>query len=274
MCEIDGCGSHSHLPRIVIAPRRRRDFLKGLAALPLAAVLADPVLAQSAAARLAPISVQTPEGRKVEGVIALPAKTPAPVVILIHEWWGLNDQIKAVANEFAELGFVAVAVDLFKGKVAKSPDEAKALTGAVDAVEARETMVAWIDAMRQDARGNGKVATIGWCFGGGWSLNASLATPADATVVYYGNVAKKPEELKSLKGPLLGHFGTLDKNINRQMVDGLLQSAEAAGKRDQITVHWYEADHAFANPSGARYDAADAKLAWERTLAFLKSSLE
>ena len=273
MCELDGCGTHADLAPIIVAPAKRRDFLKGLIALPLAAVLADPALAQSAAARLQPVTHRTPSGRAIEGVIAVPAKTPAPAVILIHEWWGLNDQIKAVANEFAEQGFVAIAVDLYKGKVAKTPDEAKALTGALDPVEARETLVAWIDMLKQDARTNGKVGTVGWCFGGGWSLNASLADPVDATVVYYGNVAKSADELKSLQGPLLGHFGTLDKNINRQMVEGFQKAAVEAGKQDQITVHWYEADHAFANPSGARYDAEDAKLAWERTMEFLRQNL-
>ncbi|MDP4823014.1 MAG: dienelactone hydrolase family protein [Aestuariivirgaceae bacterium] len=273
MCDLDGCGTHADLPPIIVAPAKRRDFLKGLIALPLAAVLADPVLAQSAAARLQPITHRTPSGRAIEGVIAVPAKTPAPAVILIHEWWGLNDQIKAVANEFAEQGYVAIAVDLHTGKVAKTPDEAKALTGALDPAEARETLVAWIDLLKQDARTNGKVATVGWCFGGGWSLNASLAAPVDATVVYYGNVAKSADELKSLKGPLLGHFGTLDKNINEEMVEGFQKAAAEAGKQDQITVHWYDADHAFANSSGARYDAEDAKLAWERTMAFLRQNL-
>jgi carboxymethylenebutenolidase len=100
-----------------------------------------------------------------------------------------------------------------------------------------------------------------------------LADPVDATVVYYGNVAKSADELKSLQGPLLGHFGTLDKNINRQMVEGFQKAAVEAGKQDQITVHWYEADHAFANPSGARYDVEDAKLAWERTMEFLRQNL-
>lgn len=273
MCELHGCGQHADLPPIIVAPALRRDFLKGMAGLPLAAVLADPVLAQSAASRLEPIRIKTPSGKNAEGVIAIPAKTPAPVIILIHEWWGLNDQIKAVANDLAAQGYLAVAVDLFGGKVATSPEEAKALIGALDPATARETLSAWIGALRADARSTGKLGTVGWCFGGGWSLNASLAAPVDATVVYYGNVAKKPDELKSLKGPLLGHFGTQDANINRAMVAGFEKAAAEAGKSGQIEVHWYEADHAFANPSSARYDAADAGLAWERTLAFFKKHL-
>ena len=111
----------------------------------------------------------------------------------------------------------------------------------------------------------------GWCFGGGWALNAALAEPADATVVYYGNVQKTKSQLESLSGPVLGHFAKRDKWINKEMVDAFRHEMEAA--RKPLTVHWYEAYHAFANPTGARYDEADAALSWERTLAFFKANL-
>ena len=273
MCDLDGCGTHADLPPIIVAPARRREFLMGLASLPLAAVLADPALAQSAAARLSPISLDLAGGVKAQGVLAVPAKTPAPAIIIIHEWWGLNDQIKAVANELAEQGYLALAVDLYGGKVAKSPDEAKALTSGLDAQAARLQLAGFIDMLKSDPRSTGKIATMGWCFGGGWSLNASLASPVDATIVYYGNVAKSADELKSLQSPLLGHFGTEDKNINREMVEGFEKAAAAAGKAEQIEIHWYEADHAFANPTGARYDAEDAALAWQRSMSFLEKHL-
>src|SRR5690606_15388200 len=124
----------------------------------------------------------------------------------------------------------------------------------------------WIAWLKAHQRATGKVATLGWCFGGGWSLNAALATPVEGCVVYYGRVNKTAEELAPLACPAQGHFGTLDKNINQEMVAGFEAAAKAAGK--QVEVHWYEADHAFANPTGARYDQADAALAWERTTAF------
>ena len=101
----------------------------------------------------------------------------------------------------------------------------------------------------------------------GWSLNASLVRPVDAAVVYYGRVNKTAAQLASLAGPVLGHFATLDKFINRKMVGGFERAMDAAGKI--YDVHWYEASHAFANPTSARYDAEDAALAWKRTLAFL-----
>jgi len=274
MCDEFKCGTANHdLPPIHVADHDRRAFLRGVAALPLAAVLADPILAAAAAERLEDVTVTTASGQTAKAVLAVPATTPAPAVILIHEWWGLNDQIKAVAAEYAAQGYLALAVDLFNGSVASDAPAAMAQMKALDPKAATETMVAWVDAMRKDDRSTGKVATIGWCFGGGWSLNASLATPVDATVIYYGNVAKTADQVKALTGPVLGHFGTLDKKINKEMVDGFEKAVADAGISDKVTVHWYEADHAFANPSGARYDADDAKQAWDRTMTFLKENL-
>ncbi len=274
MCDELGCGTDtSNMPPIDVPDAARRAFIAGAATLPLAAVLADPVLAEAAGSRLEDVTITLSSGTPVKASLALPAKMPAPAVLLIHEWWGLNDQIKAVAAEYAEQGYVALAVDLYDGGSATKPEGAMALMKAVDPAVATETLVAWIDWLKKSDRTTGKVGTVGWCFGGGWSLNASLATPVDATVIYYGNVAKSADQLASLQSPVLGHFGTLDQNINKTMVDGFEAAMSEAGKADMLAVHWYEANHAFANPSGARYDAEDAKLAWDRTLAFLSANL-
>jgi carboxymethylenebutenolidase len=104
-------------------------------------------------------------------------------------------------------------------------------------------------------------------------LNASLARPVDATVVYYGNVDKTAAELKSLHGPVLGHFGTQDQNLTREMVERFEKAMQEAGKGNLLQVYWYDADQAFANPTGGRYDADDARLARDRTLEFLKTRL-
>lgn len=274
MCDTQSCGpSNLATATTRVSRRQRRAFLKGMASLPLAAVLADPLLAQAAGNTLSPVSVPISNGKPARAFVAMPARTPAPCVLLIHEWWGLNDQIKAVAAEFARQGFIALAVDLYDGKVATTREDANADMRAMDPQRADRILSAWIAWLRKNPHSTGKVGTVGWCFGGGWSLNASLASPVDATVIYYGNVRKSAADLKSLKGPVLGHFGTLDHYINSQMVNGFVKAMHQAGK-DRLTVHWYTANHAFANPSGARYDEADAKLAWSRTLKFFRKNLE
>ena len=143
---------------------------------------------------------------------------------------------------------------------------------SVDPEVATEILEIWVRWLREDARAGGNLATIGWCFGGGWSLNASLAAPVDATIIYYGRVNKTAAELSSLKGPVLGHFATEDEWINEKMVSGFESAMDAAGK--SYTSYWYDAQHAFANPTSARYDAGDAALAWQRTLDFLKRHLD
>jgi len=274
MCTLDGCGTHKDMPPIIVAETDRRAFLAGMGALPLAAVLADPALAQAAAAKLEPVSIQTAvANRTVSGFIAKPAQLPAPAVILFHEWWGLNDQIKSVAAELAAQGYIAVAVNLFDKPPATTPEEAKALVAGLDNEAATDAVASWVYWARDLTEGTRKVATIGWCFGGAWSLNASIAAPVDATVIYYGNVTRTVSQLENLEGPVLGHFGTKDQSIDKAMVEGFETNMAAAGKGSALTVYWYDADHAFANPTGARYDAEDAALAWTRTMDFFESNL-
>jgi len=273
MCEITGCGSHREMPPIKVSDRERRLFLKGLASLPLATVLAYPEFSRAAAASTEQIQLTTEGGKQVNAAVAMPNADNAPSVLLIHEWWGLNDQIKSVAADLAKQGYVALAVDLYDGNVATTPDGARSLMQGVDAAAATDTLVSWINYLKNHSATNGKVGTVGWCFGGGWSLNASLSAAVDATVIYYGNVKKQTASLSALKSPVLGHFATEDGWINREMVDGFVDAMRGAGKSDDLTVHWYEADHAFANPTSARYDAEDAALSWQRTSAFFKDHL-
>ncbi|MXZ80696.1 MAG: dienelactone hydrolase family protein [Gammaproteobacteria bacterium] len=272
MCDIKGCGNHRTLPPIRISNSDRRLFLKGLASLPLATVLAYPELARAAADGTRTVMLTTRGGRDVSAALAMPDTDKAPAVLLIHEWWGLNDQIRSVAAELARLGYLALAVDLYGGEVADTPDGARALMRSVDPAAATDILVSWIDYLKKNPASTGRVGTVGWCFGGGWSLNASLATPVDATVIYYGNVKKEATDLASLQGPVLGHFATRDGWIDRDMVSGFETAMQSAGK-SELTVHWYEADHAFANPTSARYDADDAALSWERTVEFLRQNL-
>jgi carboxymethylenebutenolidase len=244
-------------------------------ALELAAVLADPRLAAAEAAALETITITTPSGRQAKGALAKPRLAQpgrkAPAVLLIHEWWGLNDQIKSVAAELANQGYLALACDLYEGQVTTDPGKAGALMEALDQPKARETLAAWVDWLRRHPEGNGKVATMGWCMGGGLSLAASIAAPVDATIIYYGRVDFPAAELEKLKGPVLGHFAEKDGWINHPMVDPFVATLKKLGKKHEVC--WYDADHAFANPTGQHYDQKDAALAWSRSLDFLKANL-
>jgi carboxymethylenebutenolidase len=206
----------------------------------------------------------------VRAALATPAHLPAGAVLLVHEWWGLNDQIKAMAAELAREGFVALAVDLY-GEVATTTEQAQALMAAIDPLVASDTLVAWIEWLYRDRRVNGRVATLGWCFGGGWALHAAILSPVNATVIYYGRVERSLEDLERLGGPVLGHFAERDPWINHATVDPFVATMKEAKK--PVQVHWYDADHAFANPTGDHYDSEDANQAWRRTLDFLRANL-
>lgn len=273
MCKLDGCGKDAGLPPIVVSETDRRAFLAGAMSLPLAAVLFHPDLARAQAAGLEPLEFDTEGGGKASGVLAMPAETPAPAVILIHEWWGLNDSIKTMAREFADRGYVAFAIDLYGGEVADTPEGARELMSSMDEGAARDKLASAVAFLKDHEATNGKVGTVGWCFGGGWSINTATAADVDATVVYYGRLPSDAAELESVDAPVLGHFGTEDDNINPEMVGAFERAMEAAGKSDLLEVHWYVADHAFANPSGARYDADDAALALARTMTFFEKNL-
>ncbi len=253
-------------------PFDRRSLLKGLAGLPLATILADPDLARAAAATTEPVSITTADGRRVSGALARPAAAKAPVIVLVHEWWGLNDQIKAVAADFAGQGYMALALDLMGGTVAQTPAEASALVQSVDPMAATETVAAWLNWGHSAEGGNGRVGIVGWCYGGGFALLGSTRAPADATVIYYGKCDLPAERLARLKGPVLGHFGTQDPRMNHEMVGKFEAAMKQDGKEE--TVYWYDAPHAFANPTGANYHKAETQLAWQRTLDFFAKNLK
>lgn len=272
MCDLIGCGKGDRPPLPKIGIEERRNFLKGAAALPLATVLAYPDVAAAAARKVRPFVISLDDNLEATGYVAMPDKLPAPTLMLVHEWWGINDNIKAVAADFAAKGYIAAAIDLYGGKVATTKADAEKLKNSVDNKKAEQQVLGVLDWLSRHRRGNRKVGTVGWCFGGGWSLNASLLAPVDATVIYYGSVEKKAKDLELLTGPVMGHFGTKDKRINARMVGAFEKEMKQAGKND-LTVHWYVANHAFANPTGSRYDAEDAALAWTRTLAFFEKHL-
>jgi carboxymethylenebutenolidase len=213
--------------------------------------------------------------RDVRGYLALPAQPPAAGIILIHEWWGLNDNIRSIARQLAGEGYAALAVDLYEGAAASDPEAAR---GLMQSAAQREP--ALLDNLRQareflvTKQGAREVGVIGWCFGGGWALRTALDQGAqvDATVVYYGRLVSDESELRKLHSPLLGIFGGADEGIPVESVQAFEQTLARLGK--PATIHIYAgAAHAFANPSGTRYDAAAAEDAWGKTLAFFADHL-
>lgn len=216
-------------------------------------------------------------GAPVRGRLARPkaAGGALPGLIVIQEWWGLNDQIRAINRRLAGEGYLALAVDLYEGKVAESPDAAMAAMQAAMKDPARLA-----DNLRQAreflrSKGAAKIGVVGWCFGGGWSLQTALdlGEGIDAAVVYYGRTVADPAELAKLRAPLLGLFGGRDEGIPIAGVRAMEAELAKLGK-DATIVVYEDADHAFANPSGTKYQAAAAEDAWTRTTAFFARHLK
>jgi carboxymethylenebutenolidase len=209
-----------------------------------------------------------------EAYLSLPeGKGPHPGIVVIQEWWGLNENIKFWSDRLAAEGYAAVAVDLYDGKVATNRDDAYAYMQSVEDGRAHEILRAALDFLKSDPRIRApKRGSIGWCFGGGWSLNLALAAPdLDAAVVYYGRLVEDPEELGKIGARICGIFGNQDQGIPPESVDGFVAGLEKAGVDHEI--HRYDANHAFANPSSARYDHEAAAAAWEKVREFLAANL-
>lgn len=213
---------------------------------------------------------------KLQGFIAWPeaAEQAQPAVIVIHEWWGLNDNIREMARKLATEGYVALAIDLYGGQTADTPEKAGALIGQTlskEAAVARNLQQAYefLETSAQAPR----IGSIGWCVGGYVSLEAALLLPGlDAAVIYYGELVQDRERLAKLNAPVLGIFGGKDESIPVAEVEKFEQTLHSLGK--SIEVHVYpDSNHAFANPSGTRYDAVAAADAWKLTLAFLNAHL-
>lgn len=202
------------------------------------------------------------------------AKAPLPAVIVIHEWWGLNDNIKHWSDRLAADGYAALAVDLYGGKVATTPDEAMAAMKAVKDDEAMKVLLAARDFLGKDERVKAtKVASIGWCFGGGWSLSLARKAPdLTAAVIYYGRLTTEPEDLKPIHASLMGIFGNKDQSIPPETVNQFDEALAKAGVKHQI--FRYDAEHAFANPSNPHYDETSAAAAWSHVRPFLAEQLK
>jgi carboxymethylenebutenolidase len=198
-----------------------------------------------------------------------------PAVVMIHEWWGLNDNIKDMANELASKGYVVLAADLYNGEVATTPDKAMQLVGTVrenpeQAISNLQSAVQYLASLPNV--NSSRIASLGWCFGGGQSLQLALNSeqnPLAATVIYYGNLVNDTNELSKINWPVLGIFGNQDQSIPVESVNAFEQALNEIGITNEIYIY-PGVGHAFANPSGDNYAPAETVDAWEKTLVFLK----
>lgn len=206
---------------------------------------------------------------EAKAYLSLPEGTPTAGVLVIHEWWGLNDHVKHWTDRLAADGYAALAIDLYGGVVATDREGAAAAMRAVDAEAALTTLRAAHAFLQEDERVRAaRTGVIGWCFGGGWSLKLAMAEPElDAAVVYYGRLVADPQALASIRAPMLGVFGDKDRGIPPEAVDGFAGAMAQAGR--QLELHRYDANHAFANPSSGRYEAEHAAAAWGEVRRFL-----
>lgn len=215
------------------------------------------------------IDFARPDGGATKGYLAI-AGRGRPGVVVIEEWWGLNDQICGVADRFARAGYNALAPDLYKGRVTAVGDEASHLMTRLD----------FADATHQDLRGaaqhlksqSGKVAVMGYCMGGALTIAAAAHIPELAAgVCFYGIPPKEFANPVKIRVPLQGHFANRDDWCTPAAVDDLEKALKQGGVAHEI--YRYDAAHAFANDRSAAYDVACANQAWDRMAAFLRAQL-
>jgi carboxymethylenebutenolidase len=231
-----------------------------------------------AASKPAAKQISYPSGNEtVAGTLyAPPGKGPFPALVVIHEWWGLNDWVKDQAQNLAGLGYVTLAVDLYRGKFTTNPEEAHELMrGLPDDRATRDlkAAVAYLKTLKNvDAT---KIGSIGWCMGGGWSLILAENEPTlKAAVINYGRLSSDAETLKPINASILGLFGAKDRGIPPSSVEAFAKEMKELGKKVEVKIY-SDAGHAFENPNNKEgYRPEDTKDAWERTKTFLAENLK
>ncbi len=215
-------------------------------------------------------------GKPTHGFYVPASKGSKGAIVMVHEWWGLNDQIRREAEHLhSQTGYAFLAVDLYEGKSTRDPQEAGRLMGSVDVVRCTAIVRSAVDSLKNGRFGPkaAKVGTIGYCFGGGWSYQTAVAggKRVDACVMYYGMPDTSPPALAHLSAPVLMIWGKKDKWINADVVSKF----EVAMKRvhKPLQTIGYNADHAFANPSNPHYDVQASLEANRETLKFWRRHL-
>ncbi len=213
----------------------------------------------------------------VKGILYTPeGKGPFPAIIVIHEWWGLNDWVKEQASKLSDQGYAALAIDLYRGKVATTPDEAHEIMRGVPEDRAQRDLHAAFEFLQsQPDVKKTRIGAIGWCMGGGYSLDVALQEPdLAADVINYGHLATDPAALKKINAPILGLFGAQDRGITPDDVKKFEGQLKQLGKKVDVTIY-PDAGHAFENPNNKDgYRPKDAADAWDKTVKFLAANLK
>ncbi len=218
------------------------------------------------------ITLKTTDGTEAKAFEVKADKPTGNVIFMIHEWWGLNEYIQREAEQLQQSlpNVTVIALDLYDGKIAKDRETAGKYMGQVVKARSETIIRAAINYVGQNA----KIGTIGWCFGGGWSLQATLLAgkQAEACVIYYGMPETDVVKLKTLHADVLGIFGKQDQWINPKVVAAFENNMKQAGKK--LTVKSYDADHAFANPSNPQFDKVATEDAKKIAVEFFKVRLK
>ena len=213
----------------------------------------------------------------VNAMLYMPkGKGPFPALIVIHEWWGLNDWVKEQASKLADQGYVALAIDLYRGKVATTPDEAHEVMRGVPEDRAGRDLKAAFDYLASQRNvDKSRIGCIGWCMGGGYSLQTALLEPKlKAAVINYGHLATEPENLQKINAAILGIFGGKDRGIPVEDVKKFESQLKSLGKKIDVKIY-PDAGHAFENPNNQQgYREADAQDAWNTTVRWLADNLK
>ncbi|MEL6552440.1 MAG: dienelactone hydrolase family protein [Cyanobacteria bacterium J06621_11] len=225
------------------------------------------------------VTYATIDGTPITGYLAQPtepASDALPAIITIHEWWGLNENIEAMTRRLAGEGYTVLAVDLYGDQIATEPTAARELMRSVmdDPGPAQDNLFQASEFLKSEHNASA-LGSIGWCFGGNWSLRTGLllSSDLDAMAIYYGQLILAPEALDALDMPIIGFFGEDDSSISVDDVNNFDSILADLGKDADINLY-PGVGHAFANPSGQNYNAEAAEDAWQKTTAFFNANLQ
>jgi carboxymethylenebutenolidase len=220
------------------------------------------------------VSFKAKNGGDVSGELAEPSGAgKAPSVVLIQEWWGINDHVRDVVERLAKEGFLVVAPDLYHGRVTKDQAEAAKWMTELDSLKAVQEIAGAAAYLKEHPRGNGKVGVIGFCLGGALAFaSACHVEGLSAVVPFYGIPPAEKVDYAKVTAPIMAHFAKKDDWATVAKAEEIKKQLDA--RKHPMELHAYDAQHAFMNDTRPEvYDEKNAKLAWERTIAFFKKHL-